>query len=259
MEKFAPRWVLSAAVRNGYELQDSGLMAPASVLRLLETAREPSSPFESVDLLIRHIHRKTDRPDGWVTFRLQWDFPLVYARDQNELHFYLQFAGRLGFVESDGTIGGTSYRLSIGGWQRLNELEQAGRKSDQAFVAMWFDGTMTPAYTDGIAPALRTGGYQPLHMAFQEHNEKIDDRIIAEIRRSGLLVADFTGHRGGVYFEAGFALGLGIPVIWTCREDEINQAHFDTRQYNYIGWTTPEDLKVKLTNRILATLPRSES
>ncbi len=35
------------------------------------------------------------------------------------------------------------------------------------------------------------------------------------------MIADFTGHRGGVYFEAGFAHGLGIPVIWTCREDQL--------------------------------------
>lgn len=59
------------------------------------------------------------------------------------------------------------------------------------------------------------------------HTDRIDDKILAEIRRSGLLVADFTGHRQGVYFEAGFALGLDVPVIWCCREDEIEKAHFE--------------------------------
>lgn len=88
----------------------------------------------------------------------------------------------------------------------------------------------------------------------QEHNEKIDDRIIAEIRQSSLIVADFTGQRGGVYFEAGFAKGLGIPVIWTCHEDGVENLHFDTRQYNHIVWESPEDLKTKLINRISATL-----
>lgn len=43
----------------------------------------------------------------------------------------------------------------------------------------------------------------------KEHSNKIDDEIIGEIRRSAFIVADFTGHRGGVYFEAGFAMGLG--------------------------------------------------
>ena len=35
------------------------------------------------------------------------------------------------------------------------------------------------------------------------------DRIIAQIRASKFVVADFTRNRGGVYYEAGFALGLG--------------------------------------------------
>ncbi|MDP8228612.1 MAG: hypothetical protein P9M15_04080, partial [Candidatus Electryoneaceae bacterium] len=89
-----------------------------------------------------------------------------------------------------------------------------------------------------------------------EHNEKICDRIIAAIRRSGLLIIDVTGSRPAVFFEAGFAMGLGIPVIWTCKsgeEDDIND-NFDTRQYNHIIWDDAEDLKEKLKNRILATI-----
>ena len=68
-------------------------------------------------------------------------------------------------------------------------------------------------------------------------------------------MADFTGQRGGVYFEAGFAMGLGIPVIWTCRDTDINDLHFDTRQYNHIPWANPKELRVRLQNRIEATIP----
>lgn len=96
-------------------------------------------------------------------------------------------------------------------------------------------------------------GYRPIRVDRIEHNDNIDDRIISEIRRSGLLVADFTGHRGGVYFEAGFAMGLGIPVIWSCRDTDVESLHFDTRQYSHIVWTNPEDLEEKLVQRIEAT------
>ena len=37
-----------------------------------------------------------------------------------------------------------------------------------------------------------------------------------------------------VYFEVGFTKGLGIPVIWTCREDDFDDLLFDTKQYNHI-------------------------
>jgi hypothetical protein len=59
----------------------------------------------------------------------------------------------------------------------------------------------------------------------KEHANKIDDEIIAEIRRSAFLVADFTGHRQNVYFETGFAIGLARQVVWTCRKDEIKDLH----------------------------------
>ena len=67
-------------------------------------------------------------------------------------------------------------------------------------------------------------------------------------------MADVTNHRQGVYFEAGYALGLGIPVIWTCRKDDLDNCHFDTRQYNHIVWETPEELATALEHRIRATI-----
>ncbi|MFC1886373.1 hypothetical protein ACFLZM_04890, partial [Thermodesulfobacteriota bacterium] len=74
-----------------------------------------------------------------------------------------------------------------------------------------------------------------------QFNGKIDDEIIAQIRRSRFIVADFTGHRGGVYYEAGFAKGLGLEVIWTCNKNDIDKLHFDIRQYNCIDWDWDAD------------------
>ena len=154
-----------------------------------------------------------------------------------------------------GLIKTTGYetQLTDKGWHRFNELQETRIDSSQAFVAMWFDAALDPVWKEGFEPALKQTGYDPLRIDEKQFNDKIDDQIIAEIRRSGLLVADVTGHRGGVYFEAGFALGLGIPVIWTCRKDELNKAHFDTRQYNHIDWEYAQDLKTRLVNRIEAT------
>lgn len=86
------------------------------------------------------------------------------------------------------------------------------------------------------------------------HNEKICDKILAEIRQSQLVVADFTHHKAGVYFEAGFALALGRLVIWTCREDAIKDAHFDTRQYPHVVWREAADLRARLADRIQALM-----
>jgi hypothetical protein len=73
---------------------------------------------------------------------------------------------------------------------------------------------------------------------------------MAEIRRSRFVVADYTQQKNGVYFEVGFALGLGLTVIPTCRADEVDQLHFDIRHLNTLAWTKPDDLALKLSQRI---------
>jgi nucleoside 2-deoxyribosyltransferase len=160
-------------------------------------------------------------------------------------------------VRIDGQAGIPNVVVLPKGYDRVTQ-ETAATQLNQAFVAMWFDEIMMAPYEFGIEPAIREAGYQPLRIDQKEHVNKIDDEIISEIRRSRFLVADFTSEpersRGGVYFEAGYALALGKPVIWCCRADRINEVHFDTRQFNHIVWEEATDLKVKLKNRIGAVI-----
>lgn len=247
---------LSGAIRERVDQFESVLLA--DVAATLSSVVVPADPPAQLDKLLLHIARAAPHLNFTAQLKLKSDYPLAYAWNEHELMLLLSRAKDLGLIEIP--HGMTMEDASVGltldkGWPRVRELQTDRRDSWQAFVAMWFADEMTPAYTDGIEPALRACGYDPLRVDSVQHNGKIDDRIIAEIRKSGLLVADFTGHRGGVYFEAGFGLGLGIPVIWTCREDAIKDAHFDTRQYNHITWKTPEELREKLQARIEATLP----
>ena len=98
-------------------------------------------------------------------------------------------------------------------------------------------------------------GFTAIRMLELEHNDKICDRIIVEVRRAQFVIADFTFQRGGVYFEAGFAAALGRPVIWTCKACHFRHLHFDTRQYNHIKWEEASDLRRQLAARIRGTIP----
>ncbi len=148
--------------------------------------------------------------------------------------------------------------LKPAGYARLEKLDGANPDSAQGFIAMWFDPSMKKNQEEGFERAIENSGYRPLCINKKETINKIDDEIIAEIRRSRFVVADFTSEpdkpRGGVYYEAGFAQGLNIPVIWTCHEDNIDHVHFDTRQFNHIVWETADDLREKLEKRIGAVI-----
>jgi nucleoside 2-deoxyribosyltransferase len=119
---------------------------------------------------------------------------------------------------------------------------------------MWFDPLMNEPYELGIAAAVRDSGFTAVRIDRKEHNNQITDEIMAAIRGSEFMVADFTGHRAGVYYEAGFARGLGREVIYCCREDAFKERHFDTSVINHVVWTDPADLQRKLADRIRATI-----
>ncbi len=148
--------------------------------------------------------------------------------------------------------------ITMKGYEHLEQFSRSITVSENAFVAMWFDPSMEDAYRQGLEKGVRQAGYRPIRIDGVEHNNKIDDAIVAEIKRSRFLIADFTqgesGARGGVYYEAGLAHGLNMPVIFTCRADRLKYVHFDTRQYNHIVWETPDELCQKLATRISATI-----
>ena len=144
----------------------------------------------------------------------------------------------------------------------LIRVEERTTEADarNGFVAMWFNEELNEAFTAGMSPAIEDNGFNAIRIDRHEHNNKIDDEIISEIRRSRFVIADFScgadGPRGGVYFEAGYALALGKPVVFTVRAPDLEKVHFDTRQFNHIVWEDPDDLHQKLKNRIAATIGR---
>src|SRR5208282_4178573 len=147
---------------------------------------------------------------------------------------------------------GVAMDLSSWTFQQSRLGMQPTGVSSQAFVAMSFDESLKEAYEKGFSEGVIGSGYSPMRVDRKEYHGRIDDEIIAELRRSAFIIADFTFHRGGVYYEAGFAHGLGRPVIFTCRSDELSKLHFDVRQYNTITWATPSEVIAPLQNRILA-------
>lgn len=245
-------YLLSAVIRRNSDRKKLITLAPDNLQQLIDQVVPPRDPQEILDRVVAYVAQNATTFSSSVKVEPERDYPLFVAKDAVDLATILSEGTREGLLVKSG------YDLKLtllDGWQRYDEIRRRLPDSSQAFVAMWFDKSLDVIWEEGFKQGLVEAGYRPLRIDKKDFNDKIDDQIVAEIRRSGLVVADVTGHRAGVYFEAGFAMGLGIPVIWTCREDEIGKAHFDTRQYNHIVWNEAQDLREKLVNRIRATLP----
>ncbi len=85
-----------------------------------------------------------------------------------------------------------------------------------------------------------------------ESSQTINDAIIAAIKSCKFCIADFSQQKDGVYFESGFAVGLGRPVIYTCHKEWFEKSHFDTNHFPHIIYETKEELAVSLNAKIKA-------
>jgi hypothetical protein len=135
---------------------------------------------------------------------------------------------------------GTDYwKITPDGWEHIYSLVSANRESQAGFIAMRFLPELTKFSDDFIASGIIDAGYQPLRVDKNLSTDLIDDTIVASIRRSKFVVADLTENSYGVYYEAGFARGLGLPVIYTCNEEYFNNKgiHFDVNHYPVLKWT----------------------
>ena len=209
---------------------------------------------DRANLLLITLAKKYPRfNDGFVIPTLCDDLALqavTYSADQRELNdLFAVLQNHDGFVELRAT-GSPPHALTVKGLLAADQLQKINAESSQGFVAMSFDPGLVAAWTNGFDPAIRAAGYAPLRIDTKEYIGGISDEIMAEIRRSRFVVADYTEQKNGVYFEAGFALGLGLTVIPTCRADEVDQLHFDIRHLNTLTWTNPDDLALKLSQRI---------
>lgn len=137
-------------------------------------------------------------------------------------------------------------------YELLPVVDLIGRgQKKKVFIAMSFDNSMKGA-REFIMDAVQSCGYVPMLIDIKEHNNQIVPEIYKEISDSEFVIADLTGQRGGVYYEAGYAVAKDKNLILCCKKGE--NPHFDVAQINTIFWKDEEDLKERLVKRIKATM-----
>lgn len=138
-------------------------------------------------------------------------------------------------------------------------------KRNQIFVAMKFSKGMNSYYEEGYKPVIQSLNYAAMRIDEKDFTGSIIGEIVKEIPDSVALIADLTGNRGGVYYEAGIARGLQlcnhpIKLLLTCQQDffDNEKVHFDVSGDNILLYSGCEDLKQKLQKRLFAVLKGAE-
>lgn len=246
---------LSHAVRRSNSGSEKPLLLNSdSVKRLLDTTLP--NPAEAADSLILFLAELAgDDPGKPIDILPEEAASAVGAVNGQSIEYLLTEMYKNGLIYPTGDY---KYRLSLDGWSRVEELQRNVAESRQAFMAMPFNNEeLDPIFFDYWVPAVEKAGFKLVRLDSRQKAGLIDDRLRVEIRRSRFLIAELTSLNQGAYWEAGFATGLGRPVIYTCRKDEFDKTHFDTKHHLTIIWEPGkiDQAAQQLTDCIRETLP----
>jgi len=217
---------------------------------------------ESLLLLVGDELRERDPagflplPVGKADFITAW----VGAFDRNSLFQVIRQLREDGFISWKDNDPQNGVGIKPTGWDRYDEIKRAPSQARLAFMAMPFDDTeLDRVYNDFFKNAVARTGFELRRVDERQPAGLIDDQLRVRIRAARFLVAELTTENRGVYWEAGFAEGLGRPVIYTCKKSELPglKTHFDTNHHLTVQWEPDKlpEAAARLKATIRATLP----
>jgi nucleoside 2-deoxyribosyltransferase len=226
--------------------------------RSLPTAKEMSD-----NLLLTISERVGGRPGAPISLNHNGDIALeasIGAISGEDVLWAVRSLEEQGFLKGSWSQHFANGWLTADGWERIQDLKRAHVSSRYAFFARQFRNVdLDTVYGQCLKQAIAETGFE-LRTVTQKAGH-IDAIIEDEIRRCRFLIADLSDDNAGAYWEAGFAEGLGKPVIYICRGKEKDgkdkKTHFDTEHRQTVRWNlgnleeTAARLKAVIRNTLL--------
>jgi hypothetical protein len=252
---------LSGWIRDRWRHGDSKILILTDDADEIITKRPHLTPPEKGErllLLFDYLH-----PTPGEMFSIA-DFSLAdaAAKDRNELMFYVIWLVERKFIKPQGS---ERYSLTMEGHDESRRLREQRRVfGKRGFMALGFGDPEIDNLVDNYyAPAAKAAGFELRRLTDDQPAGLIDDQLRIRIRTAWFMVADITHGNRGAYWEAGYAEGLGRPVIYSCEKSIFDglegseRVHFDTSHLVTVLWERGKEAAAgkKLKDHIRATFP----
>lgn len=255
---------LSHALRRAQEVNPEASFSTSTIDEVL--LRPLPRPQEQADLLVRWLAINLPGPGELVDLSSETHAGIIGAKSDSGFALVLDHLFSAGLLighqsKTIGVQGLAKATLSFKGWAYYEKLAKGSIAYRKAFMAMKFgDPVLERVLREFFKPAAKLAGFDLFKLDDVPKAGLIDDRLRVEIQSSDFLLADLTHDNLGAYWEAGYAEGLGKPVIYTCERSkfEATKTHFDTNHHLTIVWDpeSPSDAAEDLKATIRATLPQ---
>ena len=132
------------------------------------------------------------------------------------------------------------------------------------FVIQPFDEENDRRYEEVYRPALEDAAVTPYRVDEDPSVAVPIESIEERIRESDICLADITTHNPNVWYELGFAVAVGRPVVMICDGAVFDKLPFDIQHRLVVKYSTasPSDferLRREVTHRVVARLKDARS
>lgn len=121
------------------------------------------------------------------------------------------------------------------------------------FVLMPFEDAFDPVYEEAIKPGAEDAGMWCARADKVRDNRAVIEKIKGSIQRAGIIVADMTGDNPNVFYEIGYAHGLGKECILITQASS-EKVPFDIRHLEHIKYTPSQEGLAKLRRDLKETI-----
>jgi len=227
------------------------------------------APSEATDNLLLYLAKICGSRPGkyWSVAFAKADLASsIGVVDTDDVSWAFRNLANLSQIDGQLAGGAAGGVLTGQGWERVGELHRSEATSRFAFFARKFNNPeLDEAFDNCLVAAVRETGFE-LRTVTQKAG-LVDAVIEDEIRRCSFVIADLSDDNAGAYWEAGFAEGLGKPVIYLCKGREgagEKITHFDANHRHTIRWDlasleeTSRQLKAVIRNTLLGRARQSD-
>lgn len=255
---------ISHMLRHSYEYGNKNPTLYSTTIDEVLKKNLPN-PREQADLLIRWFGKTIDGPGERIEINSMFHRSIIGAKSDegfalivNHLFEKEMLDGHV-FETMRSPFGG-NFTLSFDAWDYYEELNRGNKNYRKAFIAMKFGDHILDQIVESVfKPSVKQAGFDLIKLDDEPIAGLIDDRLRVEIQSSQFLIADLSHDNPGAYWEAGYAEGLGKPVIYACEKSkfEKEKTHFDTNHHLTVIWDSnnPDVSGISLKATIRATFP----
>lgn len=234
------RAILSHAIRE-IQRKDEWPLITSYLAEQVLRERSLPKPAEQANNLLRWLGDTAEAAESNVVEGIETLQAIIGGQTPNTVLYIANHLANEGYIKFEITKGPKyNFQMTLKGWAEYDRLQRDQSESKTVFMAMKFgDEELNRVVEQVFRPAVESTGYTLRVLTDVPRAGLIDDRLRVEIRRSRFMLADITHGNLGAYWEAGFAEGLGKPVIYTCKNEAFRKgvSHFDTNHHLTVMWS----------------------